>query len=78
MSKLPPCIAALVELTPSPFVTNIYDTASTKTVLFGNKLLIVGDALVAFRPHIALSTNQAAYQCQLLEKVMDGKMLPRE
>jgi hypothetical protein len=78
MSKFPPCIAALVEHTPSPFVTKIYDTASTKAVFFGNKLFIVGDALVAFRPHIALSTNQAAHHCQLLEKVMDGKMPPRE
>jgi hypothetical protein len=46
MSKFPPCIAALVEHTPSPFVTKIYDTASTKAVFFGNTLRLVRTRLL--------------------------------
>ncbi|ORY18936.1 hypothetical protein BCR34DRAFT_595771 [Clohesyomyces aquaticus] len=78
VSKMPACIATLIENTPSPFLTKIYDTASSKAVFFGEKLFLAGDALVAFRPHIALSTNQAAYHSELLEKVVEGKMTPKE
>ncbi|CAF9927069.1 hypothetical protein IMSHALPRED_007113 [Imshaugia aleurites] len=38
------------------------------------KVLLVGDALASFRPHAALSTNQAALNALLRGKVMKGEM----
>ena len=74
LSKMPICIAALIEHTQLPFVTKIYDAISTQAVLFNRDAFLVGDALVAFRPHIAESTNQAAYHCRLLDDMLDGKI----
>lgn len=74
MSILPACLASLVEHTEAPFVTKIHNVASTKGVFFGGKLLLTGDALAGFRPHPGESTNQAAYHCQLLEGVIQGKI----
>jgi hydroxymethylglutaryl-CoA reductase len=41
---------------------------------FDGKLLLVGDALAQFRPHVGSSTNQAALDALLLEKVLKGEM----
>ena len=35
---------------------------------------MVGDALVPFRPHVACSTNQAALDALLVEKMLSGDM----
>jgi 2-polyprenyl-6-methoxyphenol hydroxylase-like FAD-dependent oxidoreductase len=73
-SQMPPCIANLLERTEKPFVSKIYDITSSKGVFHGGKVFLVGDALATFRPHIGLSTNQAAYHCALLKQVLEEKM----
>ena len=57
-----------------PFVTVISDYQAPQASFFGDHLLLVGDALALFQPHIAQSTNQAATDCMLLEKVPKGEM----
>jgi 2-polyprenyl-6-methoxyphenol hydroxylase-like FAD-dependent oxidoreductase len=42
--------------------------------LSDGKLILVGDDLAQFRPHVGSSTNQAALDALLLEKVLEGKM----
>ena len=71
---LPGPFIDLLENTKQPFVSSISDTLSTKAVFFDGKLLLVGDGLSLFRPHVGLSTNQAALHCELLEKVIKGNM----
>ncbi|KAF2655022.1 FAD/NAD(P)-binding domain-containing protein [Lophiostoma macrostomum CBS 122681] len=73
---MPPFLATVVENTPAPFVTKVHNASSTKAVFFHDKLFIVGDALFGLRPHIGEATNQAAYHCELMEEVVQGKLAP--
>lgn len=66
--------AELLENTRQPFISAISDSIAPRASFFDGKLLLVGDAFALFRPHIALSTNQAALHCILLEKVLKGEM----
>ena len=67
-------VKELVDKITSLFVTAISDSQAPRASFFANKLLLVGDALALFRPHIAQSTNQAATHCMLLEKTLIGEM----
>ncbi|CAO2655594.1 Nn.00g043970.m01.CDS01 [Neocucurbitaria sp. VM-36] len=78
ISKAPDCIVQLLERTQAPFVSKIYDVASPQAVFMGGKVVLVGDALVKFRPHCALSTNQAAFDCLALEEVVQGRVSMRQ
>jgi 2-polyprenyl-6-methoxyphenol hydroxylase-like FAD-dependent oxidoreductase len=78
LSTMPAPIAELIEKTETPFVTRINDIVSTNGSFFNGKLFLVGDALAAFRPHVALSTNQAALHARLLEEVLEGKLKPAD
>ena len=69
----PPLVELLNKIT-QPFLTAVSDTIAPQASFFDGKLLLVGDALALFRPHIAASTNQAALNCLLLEKVLKGEM----
>lgn len=73
-STMPPPYVELVEKTRTPFVTKINDAASPSADFFGGRLLLVGDALAAFRPHVALSTNQAALHARLTEEMERGEI----
>ena len=64
----------MVQKTTNPAISVIDDYASPRAAFFDAKLLLVGDALALFRPHAALSFNQAAKDCLLLQKVMKGEM----
>ena len=69
---LPPPFLELIHKIQQPFVTVISDTTASKASLFSGKLLVVGDALTLFRPHNALSSDQAAFDCLQLKKVLQG------
>lgn len=71
---LPVPFAELVEKTTRPFISSITDEISPRASFYNGKVLLVGDALASFRPHVASSTNQAALDAQLLVKVMTGQM----
>ena len=34
--------------------------------------------MITFRPHVALSTNQTAYDCALLERVIEGDITMKQ
>lgn len=55
-------------------ISVIHDYSSPKAIFHDEKVLLVGDALALFRPHAALSFNQAATDCLLLEDVMRKKI----
>ena len=67
-----PPMKELVSNIVDPFVTAISDYEAPRASFFDGKLLLVGDALALFRPHLAASTNQAATHCLLLEQVLKG------
>ena len=67
-------VKELVNKITNPFVTAPSDCQVPQASFFGDHLLLVGDALGLFRPHIAQNTNQAATDCMLLEKVLKGEM----
>lgn len=67
-----PPFAELVSKTAQPFVATISETISLRASFLDGKVLVVGDALAGFRPHAALSTDQAALNALLLGKVMKG------
>ena len=64
----------LVQKTKTPFISTVRDAMTSKASFFDGKLLLVGDALALFRPHCALSANQAALDCLALERVMKGEI----
>jgi hypothetical protein len=77
-SKCPPGIVAMLEKTKSPFVTKVYDVTSTKASFHEGKVFLVGDALFTLRPNVGMSTTHAAYDCEMLEQVVEGKMTPAQ
>ena len=70
--------AELVSKTTDPFISSVSDTITPRASFFDGKLLLVGDALTLFRPHVALSANQAAVDCLQLEKMLEGKISTKE
>ncbi|KAF2438767.1 hypothetical protein P171DRAFT_436680 [Karstenula rhodostoma CBS 690.94] len=71
----PPYLEVL-ETISSPFVHLITDYCSPRACFFGGKALLVGDAFSLLRPHIAFSTNQAAYQALITESFVKGEIGP--
>lgn len=71
----PPYVEVL-ENNPSPFVHLRTDCCSSRAIFHGGIVLLVGDASSLLRPHIALSTNHAAYQALLTERLMKGEINP--
>ena len=71
---LAPPYRELVNKITQPFITAVSDYAAPQTSVFDGKLLLVGDALALFRPHIGSSTNQCAMNCLLLQKVLEGQL----
>ena len=66
--------AELVDKTSDPFVSAIRDLPAVGSVFYDGKLLLVGDAFALFRPHVGMSTNQAAMQALGLADVFQGKV----
>ncbi|KZP11666.1 monooxygenase [Athelia psychrophila] len=75
---LPPQFAEIVEKTEHPFIQAITDVTSRQISFFDGKVLLVGDAVCGFRPHVAASTSQAALHAQLLDRVFQGEMTVEE
>lgn len=75
---MPPPLAEIIEKTKQPLIQTIADVEPAKPVHYSGKLLVVGDALCPFRPHVGSSTNQAALNALLLEKAMKGEITMEE
>jgi len=71
---LPPQFVEIVTKTKKPFIQAITDVISPRNAFFDGKVLLIGDALAGFRPHMAASTSQAAFDALKLEELMTGKM----
>ncbi|KAI9759702.1 MAG: hypothetical protein M4579_002179 [Chaenotheca gracillima] len=72
-ATLPRPLVEIVTKISRPFVQVITDVLASRSAFMGGKIILVGDALAGFRPHIAASTDQAAYNAELL-----AQMLSRE
>jgi hypothetical protein len=58
----------------SPFIHLITDYCAPRVSFAEGKCLLVGDAAALLRPHIAYSTNQAAYHTSLTERLVKGEI----
>ncbi|KAI0532018.1 FAD binding domain protein [Xylaria digitata] len=75
-SKLPQMVDPFAELlgkTEMPFVTKINDALCTSPSFYNGHVILVGDALTTFRPHVGAATEQAALHCLAMEKVSNGE-----
>ena len=71
---LPAPFAELIHKTANPFVSAIVDIGVSKPSFFDGKVLVVGDALCPFRPHVACSTNQSSLDALLVEQLLTGEI----
>ncbi|KAI0405742.1 FAD binding domain protein [Xylaria palmicola] len=69
--------ADLIRTTKSPFVTKVNDVLCTESSFFDDRVILVGDASTTVRPHLAASTDHAAWQCLSLAKVLSGQSTQR-
>ena len=72
--QLPPPFVELIHKIIQPFITVVRDIASPQAAFHDGRVLLVGDALTPFRPHVACSTNQAALNALLLNKLLRGEI----
>ncbi|KAK3302905.1 uncharacterized protein B0T15DRAFT_538526 [Chaetomium strumarium] len=68
-----PFAALLSHPGQTPFVTKVNDALTETAVFWDGKVVLVGDALAASRPHFAVATEQAAQHCLGLAKVWGGE-----
>jgi 2-polyprenyl-6-methoxyphenol hydroxylase-like FAD-dependent oxidoreductase len=66
--------AEVISMCKKPFVTKVNDALTDKAIFFDGHLVLVGDALATYRPHLALATEQVAGHCLDLGKVWHGEM----
>jgi 2-polyprenyl-6-methoxyphenol hydroxylase-like FAD-dependent oxidoreductase len=64
----------LLKRTREPFVSAIRDCPATRSVFWGGKIVLLGDAFALCRPHAGGSTSQAAFQALELKKVLEGEI----
>ncbi|KAL3477167.1 FAD/NAD(P)-binding domain-containing protein [Aspergillus californicus] len=62
----------------SPFLHLITDYCSPRASFLDGRVLLLGDALALLRPHTAYSTNAAAAQAVLTERLVRGEIQVRE
>lgn len=65
----------LVEKASRLFVTKIYDFLSSQRSFHHGQVILVGESLARFRPHLALVTDHAAWQCLTRADSWKGKIL---
>lgn len=78
MALLPVAFYEVMSKIQRPFIQVITDFCSTKAAFEDGKVLLVGDAVSLFRPHIAFSGTQAAYHALRVEQYLDGKITLQE
>lgn len=64
--------ADLLSKTENPFVTKVNDVLCEKATFYDGRVILTGDALATFRPHIAVATEKAAKGVLELGKVWGG------
>ncbi|KAK4224377.1 hypothetical protein QBC38DRAFT_485579 [Podospora fimiseda] len=76
--KLPPQFAEIVCKAERPFVQAVTDVISPCNEFLDGRVILIGDALAAFRPHTVASTAQAAYDAMLYADYISGKISRKE
>jgi 2-polyprenyl-6-methoxyphenol hydroxylase-like FAD-dependent oxidoreductase len=67
---LAPQFAALVRLTPQPFLQLIYDLESPRMAL--GRVALIGDAAFVARPHVGAGVSKAAEDAEALAAALDA------
>ncbi|KAI1823890.1 FAD binding domain protein [Xylaria intraflava] len=72
-SRMAAPVADLLAKTDNPFVTKVNDVLCTTASFCDGRVILVGDALTTIRPHIAYSTEKAAFHTLSLALVWKGE-----
>lgn len=71
-ARLTPPFAEIVAKSPSPFVTKVFDGLGSQASFHDGHVVLVGDALTAYRPNVGRATDMAATQLLGLAEVWKG------
>lgn len=71
--RMIPPFAELVSRSPTPFATKVGEHLGGRASFHGGRVLLVGDALAAYRPNLGRATDQAAAHCLSLARVWRGE-----
>ena len=71
-------VSNLISSTERVFVTKVNDALCDQAVFCDGKVVLVGDALSTFRPHLAVATEQGAKHCLGLGRVWNGEISLQE
>lgn len=85
-------LAEIISKTARPFVSKVVDRDCTGPAIsaataensrgqgsfFNGRLILVGDAYTAFRPHMGMASEQAARHCWQMDAVWRGEMMLAE
>lgn len=72
---MPPQFVKLILKTERPFVQLFTDMTSEKSFFFlDGRVMLVGDAVAAPRPHVAALTSQAIHHVSRTKMVLEGKI----
>lgn len=71
-----PPFAELVSRSPTPFATKVAEHLSSRASYHDGRVVLVGDALAAYRPNLGRATDQAAAHCLSLARVWRGEQTP--
>lgn len=71
-------VSKLISSTEKVFVTKVNDALCDQAVFCDGKVVLVGDALSTFRPHLAVATEQGAKNCLGLGRVWNGEISLQE
>ncbi|KAH6637283.1 hypothetical protein F5144DRAFT_647380 [Chaetomium tenue] len=71
LEQMTPRLAELIDRTPRPFISKATDLDGTDhpASFFDGRLVLVGDAYTAFRPHVGMASEQAAHHCWQMDRV---------
>ena len=69
-------LAEIIDKTPRPFISKVADLDGTDhpSSFFDGRLVLVGDAYNAFRPHLGMASEQAARHCWQMDRVWRGEI----
>ncbi|KAK7713250.1 hypothetical protein SLS64_004499 [Diaporthe eres] len=70
--------AELLRAATSPFVTKVSDAICQENIFCDGRVVLSGDAYAAFRPHLAVATEHAAWQCLAIMDLWTGRLSKEE
>lgn len=72
VQRMTPPFAEVVARSPTPFATKVGEHLGARASFCGGRVVLLGDALAAYRPNLGRATDQAAAHVLALARVWRG------